>query len=394
MVQEIKYDGDVLTDVTSFSMVQNIFDGKKEINKSQIESLDSIIQLLVFYDNIWIIKPALFGVDITTETQGVLNDLIQNKVIQKIPEFNIDNQADFETQYNEIEKIISPLSIEEYYDQNNVIANDLQVYNENFNVAQNPKALEFGRLAHLDEKYLPLCANLLRSNHYLKQIQQIKQNEGKIVTYSPNILRTSLVRDIVEQRDDNINRLLREQIAKIESPVKEGREYLTQRTHKNFDLELPLLTSIIVSECKNKEDFIPRILAWRKDGDAIKVRGWLKQVQGDICNNRMEKIYAHINKLDDYTKSIEAKSTTKANLASYLSDPAFIDGTAASAITSNPIPMAAGVVHSAGKNFLKPLMDNYKNRDLFLFMKMKEKAAKNTCEKEQFERIFGLPPPK
>jgi hypothetical protein len=390
MPQEIKYDGDVLTDTTSFSMVQNIFDGKKEITKSQIESLDSIIQLLVFYDNIWIIKPALFGADIQTESQEIFNTLIQSKVVNRLPEIPSGEEADPETQLHEINEIINPVSIEKYYELHPGITHDLQIYNQNFDVSKNVKAVEFAKNAHLDKKYLPLCANLLRSNYYLKHVQQIKQKEGKIITYSPNILRTSLVKDIVNHRDNNIHQILHDQITSIESPEKEKRKYLAERAHCNFDLELPLLTAIIVDECKKKDDFLEQILTWRKDPSAIKVRGWMKQFQSDICNKRLENVGKHFDKLDNFSKSIGAKSSTKANLVSCLTDQTLIQGGADTIINANPAPLAAGAIHSLGKNIMRPLLNSYFNRDLFLFMKMKEKGEKISFEKDKFEEIFDV----
>lgn len=386
----MKYEGDVLTDTTSFSMVQNIFDGKKEIHKSQIESLDSIIQLLVFYDNIWVIKPALFGKDIATESQEIFNTLIQNKVVNRLPEIQSGEETDFEAQFAEINEIIFPNSIEEYYNSHKDIAYDLQIYNQNFDVSKNQKAVEFAEQAHLDKKYLPLCANLLRSDYYLKHVRQIKQKERKIITYSPNILRTSLVKDIVNHRDNNIHCILKDQIASIESPIKEKRKILAEKTHCNFDLELPLLTAIIVDECNTKEDFLEQILAWRKDSSAIKIRGWLKTFQSDICNQRIENMSKNVNKLETFKESIGAKSSTKANLVSCFTDPALIGGSTASIVSANPVPVTAGAIQSVGKNLISPYLNSFYHRDLFLFMKMKEKGEKISFEKEKFEQLFDV----
>lgn len=107
MAQEVRYEGDVITDITSFSMVQNIFDGKKEVTRSQIETLDSIIQLLVFYDTIWVVKPALFGKEVAIESQEILNTLIRDGVIHQLPELPSDFAGDPETQFREIQEIIA-----------------------------------------------------------------------------------------------------------------------------------------------------------------------------------------------------------------------------------------------------------------------------------------------
>jgi hypothetical protein len=98
----------------------------------------------------------------------------------------------------------------------------------------------------------------------------------------------------------------------------------------------------------------------------------------------------HLDKLDNFSKSIGAKATTKAKLVSCLTDPSLIEGSAASAVTANPVPVAAGAVKSVGHNFVLPFVNSLLNRDLFLFMKMKEKGETISFEKEKFEDIFNV----
>jgi hypothetical protein len=399
-IQEVKYEGDVLTDITSFSMVQNIFDGNnKTINRSQVESLDSIIQLLVFFDNIWIVEPSMYGVDFGIEGQGILTSLLNEDIIKSFPpKLNSDHQADFKTQYREIEEIISTSSahpsFDEYYHTHAEIAYDLKIYDDNFGITKNPKAIELAKMAKLHPDYIPLCANLLRCNYYFKLIQQMRSEEGILYTYCPNILRTSLVEDIIFHQNNKISnhiaKILQEHLNSIKMSENERRKYLAQRTFSDYTLELPLLTSIIINECKNRDDFFDTILKWRNDRSAERMRNWLKKVQEDISNERMTNLAKHIEKMDSYSESMGVKSSNKAKFVSCLTDHALLEGSAQTMITSNPLPAAAGAAKSFGEKYAIPYLNLYLNRDLFLFLKMKKEAKKISFDKENFERLFNV----
>ena len=164
--QEVKYDGDVVTDITSFSMVQNIFEGQKKITRSQIETLDSIIQLLVFYDNVWIVEPFTYGGTLDINSQEILDTLIQKKVIKPFPQIGSSTRTDFESQFKEIQEIIHPLTLEDYERAHSDIASDLQTYEENFGLMKHEKVKDLADLVHLDYSLIPLTANLLRANFY------------------------------------------------------------------------------------------------------------------------------------------------------------------------------------------------------------------------------------
>lgn len=400
MAQEIRYDGDVLTDVTSFSMVQNIFNGeKRSINNSQLKTLDSIVQILIFYDNIWTIKPALFGVNIETNDQMVLNTLIEKDVVKQTPEYETYTELDFNAQCEQIKKNIIGSdsfsiaeSIKQYYNNHPEIAKDLEIYDKNFEVAKNPNAIEFGRQANLEKKYLPLCANMLRTNYYLNQIQQIKRKNQKMFVYSPNILRNSLVADIIKCKSEcksakqihSID-LLSKSIGTIEKQVCEARNSIGAKSFQanSFNLELPLMTAIIVEDCKTKEDFIDEILEWRKDNDAKKLRGWLKQFQGDICNRNMESMEKNADMLQDFLTSIEATSTSKASVVTRI-NRTVSEGSAI--VQGNPVPLAAKVF----EEIVQPAINNYMTRDLFLFMRMSKKGKYLRTIKSDFEDLFDV----
>jgi hypothetical protein len=399
-IQELKYEGDVLTDITSFSMVQNILDGNnKTINYSQVESLESIIQLLVFFDNIWIVEPSMYGVDFGIEGQGILTSLLNEDIIKSFPpKLNSDHQTDFKTQYREIEEIISTSSahpsFDEYYHMHTKIAHDLKIYDDNFALTKNPKAIELAKMAKLNPDYIPLCANLLRCNYYFKLIQQMRSEEGKLFTYCPNSLRTSLVEDIISHQNtkisNHITKILQEHLNSIKISENERRKHLAQRTFSDYTLELPLLTSIIVNECKNRNDFFDTILKWRNDRSAERIRSWLKKVQDDISNERMTNLTKHIEKMDESSESLGVKSSNKAKFVSCLTDTSLLEGSAQTMLTGNPLPAAAGASKSFGEKYLIPYLNLYLNRDLFLFLKMKREAQKISFNKEKFDRLFNV----
>jgi len=392
--QGIKYDGDVLTDITSFSMVQNIFDGQKKINRSQIETLDSIIQLLVFYDSVWIVEPFIYGGDIEIKSQEILNTLIQKKVIKQFPQIGSDSQAGFISQFEEIQKIISPQTLDEYKKTHSTIASDLQTYEENFGLTKNEKAKKLADLVHLDHSLIPLTANLLRANFYFKLVQMMEVKNNKIITYSPNVLRTSLVDDIKKYQDkkisNNIHLILKEQLDNITAPQKERMKYLAKKTYSDIELKLPLLTALAIDQCKNKADFFDQILELRKDPDAKRIREWLKEFQNDISNNKDENVERKIRQLEKFSKSLGAESSNKAKLINCIRDPALIAATVASVVSESPIPVVAWAGVKFGKEFGIPLIDPFLNKDLCLLFNWRKRATTVSFKKETFEKLFNV----
>lgn len=109
-----------------------------------------------------------------------------------------------------------------------------------------------------------------------------------------------------------------------------------------------MLTAIIVDQCRDRDDFLDEVMAWRRDSSAVKIRGWLREFQGDICNKRIDHVGRHFDRLDSFARSIGAKSSTKAKLVTCLTDPSLIEGSTASVLTANPVPAAAMAAHSVG----------------------------------------------
>jgi hypothetical protein len=131
-----------------------------------------------------------------------LNTLIQKKIIKQFPQTDSSTRTDFESQFKEIQDIIHPLTLEGYERAHSDIASDLQTYEENYGLMKHEKVKNLADFVHLDYSLIPLTANLLRANFYFKLIQRMKNESNKIVTYSPNVLRTSwsMISFITEKR--------------------------------------------------------------------------------------------------------------------------------------------------------------------------------------------------
>jgi hypothetical protein len=395
---KVKYDGDVFTDITSFSMIQNIFDGQTEINRMHVETLDSIIQLLIFYDNIWTVEPFIYGGKIEIDSQEILNTLIQKKVVKQLPQNNSDTHESFRSQFSEVLEIIHPYSLEQYNKMHSEITANLRQYEKNFSLTQHEKAKELADSINLDHRLIPLAANLLRTNYYFKTIQRMKKENNKIVTYCPNVLRSPLVTEIIkhqaQKNKPRIDEIIRKQINLIALSEKDRREFLSQGKNREFELELPVLTGIIVDQCKNKDDFFDQILAWRKDRYAIRMRKLLNQIQIDINNNNTGNYDKYNEKLDNLLQTFKAKSTFKANFVSCLTNPSvlagLIAGSTAFFISGDPSSVIPGAVPAATSAALVPLSKFVLNRDLYLLFKMREKAKITSFETEKFEKLFDV----
>lgn len=387
--QEVKYDGDVVTDITSFSMVQNIFEGQKKITRSQIETLDSIIQLLVFYDNVWIVEPFTYGGSLDINSQEILNTLIQKKVIKPFPQIGSSTRTDFESQFKEIQEIIHPLTLEDYERAHSDIASDLQTYEENFGLMKHEKVKDLADLVHLDYSLIPLTANLLRANFYFKLIQQMKKESNKIVTYSPNVLRTSLVDDIIYHRkkrvNDEINRVLRDCINKIKDFEVKEVEKLNNTFYTDFELELPLLTALILDQCNSRADFLDQVLLMRDDSDAVRMRSWIKDFQLDLARGDRKRLKEYLAQLDEIMKNLEVTQSNKAKLINIISKPSWVEASSSAAL-GNVLPLAFQSIKEIGDASV-----NYSlKRDFYLLFKMRRDAEKISFSKSKFEELFNV----
>jgi len=391
---EIKYDGDVVTDITSFSMVQNIFEGRKKITWSQIETLDSIIQLLVFYDNVWIVEPFTYGGSLDINSQEILNTLIQKKIIKQFSQISSSTRTDFESQFQEIQEIIAPLTLEGYEREHSDIASDLQTYEENFGLMKHERAKELADHVHLDHSLIPLTANLLRANFYFKLVQRMKEESNKIVTYSPNVLRTSLVDDIIRHRKERIhnevNRVLRDCIHKIKDFEMKEVEKLNDTFYTDFELELPLLTALILDQCDNKADFFDQVLLMRDDRDAVRMRKWIKGFQLDLTKGDQNKgdrkrLKEYLTQLNEIMKSLEVTQSNKVKLINIISKPSWIEASSSVAL-GNALPLAVQSIKEIGDASL-----NYSlKRDFYLLFKMRRDAEKISFSKSRLEKLFNI----
>lgn len=388
--QNIKYDGEVLTDITSFSMIQNIFDGQKTVNKSQIETFDSIIQLLVFFEGVWIVEPFIYGGNIEIESQEILNELIRKKIVNQFSQNGSDSYSSFKSQFEEIKEIISPLTLDNYQKCHSNIVSDLQLYEENFSLSKNEDARKLADLVNLDYSLIPLTANLLRSNFYFKLVQQMKNKENKLISYSPNLLRSSLIDDIINHQKSElevkINKILRDQIKTIEGFELKNIEDINKRFYTDYEMDLPLLTALILDQCKSKDDIFDEILTLRKDSNAIKMRKWLTNVQIALYQPKSRKNFnTYKAQLEDISQNFESTKSNKAKLINTLTKPAVIEASAASAASSNFLPLIVQGIKELGDTSLNYLL----RRDYYLLFKMRSKAEDISFSKREFEKIFG-----
>lgn len=387
--QDVKYEGEVLTDITSFSMVQNIFDGQREVNKTQIETFESIIQLLCFFDSIWIVEPFIYGGDIKIESQELLNELIKSKFVKQFPQTDSDSQTSFVSQFNEIQDIIAPLKIKDYLNLHKDIEFDLRIYEENFGLANNENAKKLADLVNIDYNLIPLTANLLRTNFYFKLVKEIKKNENRLISYSPNVMRSALVNDIIhhqkERVSNEINRILQDKLNEIKNSEFKDINALNKHLYQEYEMELPLLTALILDQCSNKGDVLDQIMILRNDSDVVRMRKWLKNVQIDLYNGNRKLLKERCAELEDISRGLEISKSNKAKIISFLSKPSFIEATATSAVTVNPLPLIIQGFKELGDSSLKYLL----KRDYYLLFKLRSKAEEISFSKNKLEEIFG-----
>jgi hypothetical protein len=376
-----EFKGNIFTDITSFSLTQNLFDGKNNINLIDIESFDSTIQLLLFYEKIHVVEPITYCTFLDVEIPEILNELTQKQIVQKIPHEKY-KLWDLISHYNDIEQMTSPDTIKKFSENNPDIISDLLHYQNNFKFVQDERVHHMARNFGLDLKLIPLVVNLFRMGSTISHLKNMESEKNELIAYSPTIIRNSLAETLIKYkklRYENqscvyLNNILKKMQESQSSEMKE-RNYAIPKKYNKCEFDMPILSNWILNNCNKKSDVFDKIIEIRNDGQVRKLRKFTKKLQMDLT------------KLDyEYDKDIEDKYFDIYNdIKNTYDQPFSIKGSIHTFINDAPI-----TVQKALQFFGHKLTDIYFRRQLYFLFEIKKQSKKVTHSKEEFKRIFKV----
>lgn len=378
-IPESHYNGEILTDITSFAIVQTLFDKPEEVNLFQLMDLESLIESLLFHEKILIVGPTRFGYDFEVKTPQILEDLIEKDVVEVYsPEF-CSGVKDFSTLFDEMRNLIYPERIETLYSSNKEIENDLKIYDAYFGFSKQVGSLQLAKqVGVINEPAISLCAHLVRTNVHIKSLHEIEKKSDRKISYSPHMARVSLLNEICNLYESKRLPIARKIIERAELSERQRREALNQTYGSRLELDIPILTTRILSQCRKVPDILDEVLTLRKNSKVRKYRNW--------CNKFQEAIYSDDRKnIEKYDKQLEAISSEVFERASkvHLRSIPQMD------LSLGEDNIALGVLQliSAGYNHL---MKYLRRRDIIFLIDLKNRLKNIKHSKDEFEKVFKV----
>ena len=376
---ESHYNGEILTDITSFAIAQTIFDKPKKVNLSQLINLESLIESLLFHEKILIVGATTFGYDVEVKIPQILEDLIEKDVIEVYSPQFCSGVKDFITLLDEMCNLVGPKGIKTLYSSCKEIENDLKTYDDYFGFGNQAEAVRLARQVGVNnERDISLYAHLVRTNIHIKSLHEIEEKSGRKIPYSPHISRVLLVNKICDIYEDRRLPIARKIIKKLELSERERREALNQTYGSKLELDIPILTTVILSQCNKVSDILDEVLNLRKDSKVRRYRKWCNKLQEAIYNDDRKTI----EKCDKQLKAIcpeVFEEASKVHLRSIPQMDFSLEGEGIALTISN--------LASAGFSYL---MKYLRRRDLIFLTDLKNRIKNIKHSKDEFEKVFKV----
>jgi hypothetical protein len=375
-----KFLGETLSDLTTFSNMQNIFEGKNKVGFNNVLDVDSLIELLLFNEKIWIISPTRFGYNnIKVEIPEFLADLTQDKVINLFTPTNCYKPSDFSLLYQEMQEIIGFTNLDKFLSANPKIYRDLELFDNIYHFSQQEDVLELIKQSGINNrKLIPVVVQLVRLNIYRKSLHQIKNIDGNNISYVPHYTRNALIQKFCDEFVNKSNAELKRVILQIESSEREERSILNFKHKTAFEMELPILTTMVLNQCgeNNIQDIIDVCRTLRKSKDIKNLRRWFISYQNAIDSGNLNEIKKYDSQLDAILEDFQQPSHT---------------------ISLKSIPEMGfefskdgGIQPSVAiSKAVEKITKFWMNKDLLFLVNLNARIKKINYSKKEFQRVFG-----
>jgi hypothetical protein len=379
------YRGEILKDLTSFAFAQQLLD-KRGGEISFLIDLDSIIESLLFQEKILVIQPT-YPDEFTPPLPPILEELRKRGFVDICsPTFSC-REDDLAVFLKEIIQLVPPRKAVKIYREQREIQDLVRYYDAYFRVSTNPGIIKLMRKSGLRKKNLiPVYSLLVRTHIHMRYIHEIEEKQGKKVPYSPSIVR-KLTETMIESYRTKALSIFMQILRKIELEKEIETEALDQFQTPLFKLRLPVLTGIILPECKEPWDILDVALNLRNDKKVKHFRNFLTVYQGAIYEDDKESIRKCERRLKETLLDLKEEYEGGTILRRIKIIPLLI--TLFGICTGNIASIISGLT-SGIEPYLDSLTRYFIGRNLIFLYTLKERKQVLANLDKEIERVFGI----
>lgn len=372
-----RYDGEILTDITSFSIAQNFLDNPKEADLFQLMNLESLIETLLFHEKIFIIGPTRFGADFNVPVPSILENLVEKRVIEEYQPDFCSGKNELNALFKETINFIHPDTIETFYSKHKEIEQEINDYTSYVNYGRQKGTIELAKTVGItEEQEINLLAHLLRTNIHFKSLHKLEKKKGKMISYSPHMARMSLVDELCNRYDNRVMPIANRVMAELKEYDKTMKSEWNIQTGSKFELDIPLLAPWVFSQCRKLDDVLDEALNIKKTSEVTKFRNWCIKYQEAIYNE-------DIPTMRKYRSEFEAVKSM-GSIKQILRDAHQIDFSLGE---GGDINLTASGIISRGLSYA---VNKWKTKDLIFLTNIKNRSENIGYSKGHLERVFKI----
>lgn len=278
-----EYEGEILTDITSFSVVQSLIENPKDASMFQLMNLESIIETFLFHERILIVGPTHFGFKFTVPVPQLLQDLIDKKVVEVYNPSFCSGKEDFIRLCKETYEFLGSDTIGAFYSKHQGIDKEINSYTTYVNYGKQQGSIKLASYFGVtNEQEINLMAHLLRTYIHFKCLHEIEESRKRKISYSPHMARTTLVEEMCKRYENRMKPLARRLMEQMNLSDKEIEKSYNEIYGSEFMLDLPILMPWVLSQCRRTEDILDELLSLRDENEVRKYRKWCTGFQDAI----------------------------------------------------------------------------------------------------------------
>lgn len=303
---ETQYKGDVLSNITTFGIVQNLLDKPKKARLFHLIDLETVVEALLFHERVLVMEPKSVVEDVEVRMPNIATELIAKKIMEKYsPKFDTTYMEELSSLFKEApelrnSRLVKTIYSKEFGDRLEELAT---LYFPMFRIREQTAFPEFLECLQkngvTDKSVIPLYIQLLQTRLYMKCLHSMEKT-GRLMPYLPHIGRVSLTKWMVDLYESRTLPVARQIVREMGLSERQKIEALNRTHGSTLELDLPILTTVVLSQCNGPSDILDEILNMRKDSKVGRFR--------DCCNRFQNAIYSNdrrtIEKYDQRLKTV------------------------------------------------------------------------------------------
>ncbi|GEM_PF-1746842 len=317
----------------------------------------------------------------------ILEELVRKGLVDICPLTFPWGKNDLSIILKEIIQLVPRRKVAKIYQQHRKIQDLIKCYDTNFQISTNPGIVKLAKEAGIREKnIIPVYSLLVRTHIHMRYIHEMAEKQGRKVPYSPSIMRILTETMINSYRARGLS-LFMQILKKIELGKELDTEVLNQFQISLLKLRLPILTGIILPQCKEPWDVLDVTLNLRKEKKVKRFRDFLNVYQNAIYENDKKTIEKCEKQLKEVHLDLKEEYKSSTILRWIRIIPLLIT---LFGITTQDIRSIILGVASTIEPFLDSLVRCFKRRNLVFLYELKERERVLANFNEEIERVFGI----